>query len=47
MQTTNWLPFFDIDYGGLDGGVFTAACLPEALHLLEQWFNPSLLEKTF
>lgn len=26
---------FDIDYGCLPGGVFTAACPPEALHLFK------------
>ena len=35
MQARNWQAFYDIDYGGLPGGVFTAACPPEALHSLE------------
>ena len=35
MQTAKWLAIFDIDYEGLDGGVLTAACPPEALHSLE------------
>lgn len=35
MQYPNWQAFYDIDYGGLPGGVFTAACPPEALHSLE------------
>jgi hypothetical protein len=35
MQYKCWQAFFDIDYGGLPGGVFTAACPPEALHSLE------------
>ena len=52
MQSYNWQAFFDIDYGGLPGGVFTAACPPEALHYLEnglvlhclkQLFDPSIL----
>src|SRR5687768_3336868 len=35
LQSPNWQAFFDIDYGGVPGGVFTAACPPEALHSLE------------
>ena len=35
MQSFSWQAFFDIDYGGSPGGVFTAACPPEALHSLE------------
>ncbi len=35
MQHSTWQAFYDIDYGGLPGGVFTAACPPEALHSLE------------
>ena len=30
-----WQAFYDIDYGGFPGGLFTAACLLEALHSLE------------
>lgn len=35
QQYNTWQAFFDIDYGRLPGGVFTAACPPEALHSLE------------
>jgi len=34
-QNPAWNPFFDLDYGGSTGGIFTAACPPEALHALE------------
>ena len=35
MQYNTWQAFFDIDYGGSPGGVFSAACPLEALHFLE------------
>lgn len=35
IQAGNWQAFYDIDYGGLPGGVFTTACPPEALHSLK------------
>jgi len=39
--------FFDIDYGGLPGGVFTAACPPEALHSLENGLINHCLKELF
>ena len=47
MQTHNWLAFFDIDYGGSPGGVFTAACPPEALHSLENGLINHCLKELF
>lgn len=47
MQTPNWLAFFDIDYGGSPGGVFTAACPPEALHSLENGLINHCLKELF
>lgn len=35
MQSVNYQAFYDIEYGGSPGGVFTAACPPEALHSFE------------
>jgi len=35
MQARNWQAFYDIDYGGLPGGIFTAACPPELFILLK------------
>ena len=47
FQARNWLAFFDIDYGGLSGGVFTAACPPEALHSLENGLINHCLKELF
>ena len=47
MQYNNWQAFFDIDYGGLPGGVFTAACPPEALHSLENGLINHCLTQLF
>ena len=47
FQARNWLAFFDIDYGGLAGGVFTAACPPEALHSLENGLINHCLKELF
>jgi len=47
MQTPNWLAFYDIDFGGLPGGVFTAACPPEALHSLENGLINHCLKELF
>jgi len=47
MQTPSWLAFFDIDYGGLPGGMFTAACSPEALQLLENGLINHCLKELF
>ncbi len=47
MQYNNWQAFFDIDYGGLPGGVFTATCPPEALHSLENGLINHCLKELF
>lgn len=47
LQYNTWQAFFDIDYGGLPGGVFTAACPPEALHLLENGLINHCLKHLF
>ena len=47
MQYDTWQAFFDIDYGGLPGGVFTAACPPEALHSLELGLITHCLKELF
>lgn len=47
MQYKNWQAFYDIDYGGLPGGVFTAACPPEALHSLENGLINHCLQQLF
>ena len=47
MQSTTWLSFYDIDYGGSPGGVFTAACPPEALHSLENGLVLHCLKQLF
>ena len=47
MQYPNWQAFYDIDYGGLPGGVFTAACPPEALHSLENGLVLHCLKEMF
>ena len=47
MQYPNWQAFYDIDYGGLPGGVFTAACPPEALHSLENGLVLHCLRELF
>ena len=47
LQSTNWQAFFDIDYGGFPGGVFTAACPPEALHSLENGLVLHCLKQLF
>ena len=41
------MAFFDIDYGGLPGGVFTAASPPEALHALENGIMLHALKEVF
>ena len=47
LQSVNYQAFFDIDYGGSPGGVFTAACPPEALHLLENGLVLHCLKQLF
>ena len=47
MQYPTWQAFYDIDYGGLPGGVFTAACPPEALHSLENGLVLHCLKELF
>ena len=47
LQSTNWQVFFDIDYGGSPGGVFTVACPPEALHSLENGLVLHCLKQLF
>jgi len=47
MQSKHWQAFFDIDYGGCPGGVFTAACPPEALHALENGIILHCLKEVF
>ena len=47
MQSVNYQAFFDIDYGGSPGGVFTAACPPEALHSLENGLVLHCLNQLF
>ena len=47
MQYPNWQAFYDIDYGDLPGGVFTAACPPEALHSLENGLVLHCLKEMF
>ena len=47
MQYDTWQAFFDIDYGGLPGGVFTAACPPEALDSLENCLINHFLRQLF
>ena len=47
MQYPTWQAFYDIDYGGLPGGVFTAACPPEALHSLENGLVLHCLKEMF
>src|SRR5687767_3572150 len=34
-QVPHYVAWFDLDYGGNPKGIFTATCLPEALHALE------------
>jgi len=41
------MEFFDIDHGGLPGGVFSAASLPEALHALENGIMLHSLKEVF
>jgi hypothetical protein len=43
-QAQCWNPFFDVDYGANKGGIFLAACPPEALHALEQGVFKHMLE---
>ena len=43
-QAQCWNPFFDVDYGANEWGIFFAACPPEALHALEQGVFKHLLE---
>ena len=47
MQFPHWQAFYDIDYGGLPGGVFTAACPPEGLHSLENGIVLHCLKELF
>ena len=47
MQFRNWKAFFVNDYGGLPGGVFTAACPPEVLHSLENGLMFHCLRELF
>ena len=47
MQYNTWQAFWDIDYGGSPGGVFTAACPPEALHSLENGLILHCLNELF
>ena len=47
LQSVNYQAFFDIDYGGSPGGVFTAACPPEALHSLENGLVLHCLKQLF
>jgi hypothetical protein len=47
MQSVNYQAFFDIDYGGSPGGVFPAACPPEALHSLENGLMLHCLNQLF
>src|SRR6476620_11735403 len=47
LQSVNYQAFFDINYGGSPGGVFTAACPPEALHSLENGLVLHCLKKLF
>ena len=47
MQSLSWQAFFDINYGGSPGGVFTAACPPEALHSLENGLVLHCLKQLF
>ena len=47
MQSVNYQAFFDVDYGGSPGGVFTAACPPEALHSLENGLVLHCLNQLF
>ena len=47
MQYPTWQAFYDINYDGLPGGVFTAACPPEALHSLENGLVLHCLKELF
>lgn len=47
LQSPNWMAFYNIDYGGLPGGVFTTACPPEALHSLENGLVLHCLKQLF
>lgn len=47
LQSPDWLAFYNIDYGASPGGVFTAACPPEALHLLENGLVLHCLRELF
>ena len=47
LQSVNYQAFYDIDYGGSPGGVFTAACPPEALHSLENGIVLHCLKQLF
>src|SRR6476620_6209090 len=47
LQSPNWQALYDIDYGGSPGGVFTAACPPEALHSLENGLVLHCLKQLF
>ena len=47
LQSVNYQAFFDVDYGGSSGGVFTAACPPDALHSLENGIVLHCLKQLF
>jgi len=47
MQSKHWQAFFNIDYGGEPGGVFTVACPPEALHAIENGIILHCLKQVF
>ena len=46
MQGNFWLAFFDVDFGGWPGGIFTAGCPIEALHALDNGIFKHCLEES-
>ena len=46
-QAQHWIAWFDLDYGGNEEGIFTAACPPEGLHALENGIFLHVLREFF
>lgn len=46
MQYNHWMAFFDVDYGGSPGGVFTAACSPQVITCIGKWHYFTLLKRS-
>jgi hypothetical protein len=47
FKPQHWNSWFDIDYGGILEGIFTAACPTEALHALENGLFLHVLKELF